>query len=164
MYCLMEEISARLAAYFLACLSSWGCCGLLAPCCLQHGFILCGTKSTKIISTWYKSYGLVDLYQFLHIKCILPVQFLILGFHQSTTYITIFCSQTHNPQHTTQNNQNGPLLPYPPAALPSLSVRRAVVPTPHGASSPHGPMQGTCHWVRRHRCWFPCLGLQHKPR
>jgi hypothetical protein len=33
----------------------------------RHGFILCGAESTKIISTQYKSYGLIDLYQFLHI-------------------------------------------------------------------------------------------------
>ncbi len=41
-----------------------------------HGFILCGTESTKNMSTCYKSYGLVDLYQFLRIKCILPAWFL----------------------------------------------------------------------------------------
>jgi hypothetical protein len=39
-------------------------------------FILCGTESTKNISTQYKSYGLVDLYQFLSIKCVLPAQYL----------------------------------------------------------------------------------------
>ncbi len=105
----------------------------------RYGFILCGTESTKIISTRYKSYGLIDLYRFLHIKCILPARFLNLLFHQSTTYITIFHSQTHNPQPTTQNNQNGPLLPYPPAALPSFSVSRAAAPTTHGASAPMGP-------------------------
>ena len=93
-----------------------------------------------------------------NIKCILLVQFLNLPYHQSTTYISIYCLGTHNPQHTTQNNQNGPLQPYPPAALPSLSVSRAAVPTTHGASAPHGPMQGARHRVRRRRCLFPCLG------
>ncbi len=139
------------------------CCPYHCPCCCQHGFFLCGTESTKIICTWYKSYSLVDLYQFLHMKCILLVQFLNLLFHQSTTYITIFCLQTHNPQHTTQNNQNKPLPPYPPVALPSLSMSRAAVPTTNGASTPHGPMQGACHWVRQRGCWFPCLGHQCKP-
>jgi hypothetical protein len=38
----------------------------------RHGFMLCGTESIKIISAWYKSYGLVDSYQFLHIKFVLP--------------------------------------------------------------------------------------------
>jgi hypothetical protein len=129
----------------------------------KHGFILCGTESTKIISTRYKSYGLVDLYQFLHIKCILPAQFLNLPFRRGTTYITIFRSQTHNPQHTTQNNQNGPLPPYPPTALPSVSVSRAAAPTTYGASAPHGPMQDARHRFRPRRCWFPCLGRQRKP-
>ncbi len=87
-----------------------------------HGFILCGTESTKMISTWYKSYSLIDLYWFLHIKCVLLARCSNLTFHQSTTYITIFRSRTHNPHHTTQNNQNGPLPPYPPAALPSLPL------------------------------------------
>ncbi len=113
----------------------------------RHSFILCGTESSKSISTQYKSYSLVDLYQVLHIKCILPARFLNFLFNQSTTYITIFRSQTHNPQHTTQNNQNGPLLPYSPGALPSFSLSRAAVPTTHGASAPHGPMQGAHHWV-----------------
>ncbi len=83
----------------------------------RHGFILCGTESTKIISTWYKSYGLLDLYQFLHIKCVLLAQFLNLPFHHSNTYMTIFYLQTRNPQHTTQNNQK-----WTTAALPSSSI------------------------------------------
>jgi hypothetical protein len=70
-----------------------------------------------------------------------------------------------NPQPTTHNKeqQHRPLPPYPPVALPSLSVSRAAAPTTHGASTPHGPMQGARHRVTRHRCWFPCLGCQHKP-
>ncbi len=112
-----------------------------------HGFILCGTKSTKNISTRYKSYGLVDLYQFLLIKCVLLARFLNLPFHQSTTHITIFCSRTHNPQHTAQNNQHGPLPPYPPVALPSLSMGRAVAPPNLGAASPHGSVAGAWCWI-----------------
>ncbi len=123
----------------------------------QHGFMLCGTESTKNISTRYKSYGIVDLYQFLHRKCVLPVQFLNLPFHQITTYISIFCSQTQNPQHTTQNNQNGPLPPYPPAALPSLSMGRAAMPPNLGAPSPNGSFAGAWHWVHARNGRFLCL-------
>ncbi len=117
------------------------------------------TESTKKNSTQYKSYSLVDLYQFLHIKCILPAQFLNLLFHQSTTYISMFRTKTHNPQHTTQNNQNGPLPPYPPAALPSLSMGRAAVPPNLGTASPHGSVAGAWRWVHARGGWFPCLGF-----
>ncbi len=126
--------------------------------CDGHGFILCGTESTKNISTQYKSYGLIDLYQFLHRKCVLPVRCLNLPFHQSTTYISIFCLQTHNPQHVTQNNQNGPLPPYPLAALSSLSMGRAAVPPNLGAASPHGSVAGAWRWVCAWDGWFLCLG------
>ncbi len=29
------------------------------------------------------------------------------------------------------------------------------------AAAPYGPMQGTRHWVRRRRCWYPCLGRRN---
>jgi hypothetical protein len=45
-------------------------------CWNRLGFIMCRTESTKNISTWYKSYSLVDLYQFLLIKCVLLAKFL----------------------------------------------------------------------------------------
>jgi hypothetical protein len=45
-------------------------------------FILCGTESTKNISTRYKTYSLVDLHQLLHIKCILLAQFSNFGEQQ----------------------------------------------------------------------------------
>ncbi len=124
----------------------------------RHGFILCGTESTKIISTRYTSYSLVDLYQFLHITCVLLAWFWICRFTEVLLTLQIFSLQTHNPQHTWQNNQNRPLPLYPPASLPSHLVSRAAAPITHGASAPHGPMQGVCHQVRRCRCWFPCLG------
>jgi hypothetical protein len=88
--------------------------GIIAAAVAGHHFILCGTEITKIISTRYKSYGLVDLYQFLRIKCVLPVQFLNLPFHWSTTYITNILLA--NPQPTTRITEQPK---WTTAALPS---------------------------------------------
>jgi hypothetical protein len=68
---------------------------------------------------------------------------------KSSLLLTLQYSLT-NPQPTANNtqNQNGPLPPYPPAALPSLSVSRAAAPTTHGAAAPYGLMQGACHRFR----------------
>jgi hypothetical protein len=62
----------------------------------------------------------------------------------------------HKTQHITQNE---PPPPYPPAALPSLSMDGADMPRTHGITYSCVCMQGARRWVRpRHQCWFPLFG------
>ncbi len=123
---------------------------------------------------WYRMLGkncfLVQIlrfcrfyYKFLLIKWVLPAQFM--RQQQKVLYYLHYKIPLTNPQPTANNtqNQNGPLPPYPPAALPSLSVSRAAAPTTHGAAAPYGIMQGARHRFRRHHCWLPCLGCKRKP-
>jgi hypothetical protein len=67
---------------------------------------------------------------------------------------------THNPQPTTHNpqHQDEPPPPYPTAALPSLSMGRAVAPPNLGAATPHGSTASARWRVCDRRCWFSCLG------
>ncbi len=65
------------------------------------------------------------------------------------------------PQHTkhnTHNNQNELPPPYPPLAMPSLSMGRLLAPPTNGTAAPYGPMQGTRGRVWRQDSWFACLG------
>jgi hypothetical protein len=59
-----------------------------------------------------------------------------LGF--STTKVAKTC-HNHNTQHTIHNNQNELPPPYPPLALPSLSMGRLLAPPANGAADPYGP-------------------------
>jgi hypothetical protein len=59
---------------------------------------------------------------------------------------------------TTHNNQNELPPPYPPAALPSLSIGRAVAPPNLGAATPQGSTASAWWRVRDRHGWFPCLG------
>ncbi len=66
--------------------------------------------------------------------------------------------------HTTAHEpQNEPPLPYPPAALSSLSMGRAAVLPTHGAATSYKLAQGVRDQVRQRHGWFPCLGSQCKP-
>ncbi len=69
---------------------------------------------------------------------------------------------THNPQPTTHNpqHQDEPQPPYPPAALPSLSMGRAAAPPNLGTATPHGSTASTRWRVCDRRGWFSCLGHQ----
>ena len=60
----------------------------------------------------------------------------------------------------THNNKNEPPLPYPPVALPSLSMGRLAAPPNHGAAASYRLMQGARHRVWRRHGWFACLGRQ----
>ncbi len=67
----------------------------------------------------------------------------------------------HNTTHKTQKNtqqQNEPSSPYPPSALPSLSMGRSAVPPNHGAS--YRLMEGACHRVWWRHGWFVYWGHQ----
>jgi hypothetical protein len=59
---------------------------------------------------------------------------------------------------TTHNNQNEPPPPYPPAALPSLSIGRAVAPPNFGALTPQGST-ASARWRGLRLPWLvPLLG------
>ena len=75
-----------------------------------------------------------------------------------STYAQI---QPHNhtttlPQHTTTKMSH--CCPTLQRLWPSPSMGRPAAPLTHGAAAPYGPIQGARHRVRRHHCWFPCLG------
>ncbi len=63
-------------------------------------------------------------------------------------------SNTHNNQHEWRRPNHQRLWPSP-------SMGRPAAPPTNGAATPYGPMQDTRHWVRRHRCWYPCLGRRN---
>jgi hypothetical protein len=73
---------------------------------------------------------------------------------------------THNPQPTTHNSQyqDEPPPPYPPAALPSLSMGRAVAPPNLGAMTPYGSTASARWQVPDCHGWFSCLGHQNATR
>jgi hypothetical protein len=66
---------------------------------------------------------------------------------------------THNPQLTTHNSQHQdePPPPYPPAALPTISMAIAPTAPALGSAAPYGPTQGACGWVWRCDGWMVCL-------
>ena len=77
----------------------------------RHGFILCGTESTKNNPIWYKTYAIIGFVSIpTYKKCYAGTifEFWRITAHQwSTTCSTIFCCEpTHNPQPTTHNPNN----------------------------------------------------------
>jgi hypothetical protein len=68
--------------------------------------------------------------------------------------------QHETQQHKTHNNQHEMPPPYPPAALPSPSMGRPVVPPTHGAEATKVPKQGILHRVCARRGWLPCSGCR----
>jgi hypothetical protein len=93
----------------------------------------------------------------------------MLTFYQYGTYLDKYKNclpQTtqHTTQNTTQhNNQQNELPPYPPVALPPLSMGRAAAPPNLGAASPHGSVAGAQHLVCVRDGRFPCLGQIFNP-
>ncbi len=63
---------------------------------------------------------------------------------------------THNPQPTTHNSQHQdePPPPYPPAALPTISMAIAATAPVLGSTAPYGPTQGARGRVRRRDGWM----------
>ena len=114
----------------------------------RHGFILCGTESTKNNPIRYKTYAIVEFVSIpTYEKCYAGA---ILSLAISLKYYLQYNIPLANPQHntTTHNNQNGTLPLYPPATFPPLSVSMAAAPKTDGDATPYGPMQGACHQVR----------------
>jgi hypothetical protein len=66
---------------------------------------------------------------------------------------------THNPQPTTHNpqHQDEPPPPYPPAALPTISMAIAATAPALGSAAPYDPTQGARGRVRWHDGWMVCL-------
>jgi hypothetical protein len=79
---------------------------------------------------------------------------------RSSFYMSV--SQKYGPaQNTTTQNTQQPAwdaAALPPAALPSPSMGRPVVPPTHGAEATKVPKQGVRHQVCAWRSWFPCSG------
>jgi hypothetical protein len=71
--------------------------------------------------------------------------------HEPTTQPT-----THNPQPTTHNSQHQdePPPPYPPAALPAISMETAATAPALGSATPYGPTQGARGWILRRNGWM----------
>ena len=73
--------------------------------------------------------------------------------------------QDKTQQHKTHNNQHEMPSPCPPAALPSPSMGRSVVPTTHGIVASYGPMLGArgliwrCHGRFLH---LECRRIPHQ--
>ncbi len=65
----------------------------------------------------------------------------------------------HTTQHNTTHNSQHELLPTnPPAALPTLTMNRAVPPPNHCALALYGSVAGAQHWVHAHDGWFLLFG------
>ncbi len=74
----------------------------------------------------------------------------------STSWLAKSMVQHETQQYKTHNNQHEMPPLYPPAALPSPSIGRPVVPPTHGAEATEVPKQGIWRWVCARRGWFPC--------
>jgi len=63
---------------------------------------------------------------------------------------------THNPQPTTHKSQHQdePPPPYPPAALPAISMAKAATAPALCSAAPYGPTQGARGRVLRHDGWM----------
>ncbi len=77
------------------------------------------------------------------------------GLQNGYRKIQALASQHKNPQHNTQQ-QDEPLRPYPPAALPSISMEAAATALAVGSATPYGSRSGARRLViTRRACWFP---------
>ena len=83
------------------------------------------------------------------------------GKYKKSTYKLNYVGKLEkHTQGTPKITKNDPPAPYPPEALPPISMGRAAVPPANGAMANHGPAQGVRGWVWRRNVWFACLGNQ----
>jgi hypothetical protein len=87
-------------------------------------------------------------------------QFRLVSDQVSTCRLAKNTVQHKTQQHKTHNNQHEMPPPYPPAALPSPSMGRAVAPPTHGAEAAKVPKQGVRCRVCAQRGWFLCFGCR----
>jgi hypothetical protein len=74
----------------------------------------------------------------------------------STCWLAKSTVQHKTQQHKTHNNQHEIPPPYPPAALPSPSTGRPMVPPTHGTEATKVPKQCIRCQVCAQCGWFPC--------
>ena len=60
-------------------------------------------------------------------------------------------------------HKDEPSPPYPPAALPSISMATAATELDLGSAAPYGLTQGVRGWVWRCVGWFACFGDEKRP-
>ncbi len=100
----------------------------------------------------------VDCWYFLCYECTKVGHFWLVLDQISTCWLAKSTVQHKTQQNKTHNNQHEIPPPYPPAALPSPSMGRPVVPPTHGTEATKVPKQGIWSWVCAWGGWFPCSG------